>query len=337
MVLFPDSDFPVQRPRRLRRKKNLRDLVRETHLHFEDLIYPVFVQEGRNLKVEIPSMPGIYRFSPDTVVEEIKQARDLGIKAVILFGIPAHKDEVGSDTWSDSGIIQKTLRVIKKEVPEMFVITDVCFCEYTTHGHCGVVVDGDVDNDLTLENLKKQVVSHAENGADMVAPSGMMDGMVKAIREALDEHGFSHIPIMAYSAKYASAFYGPFRDAAESAPSFGDRRTYQMDVGNSREAFKEVYLDILEGADIVMIKPALAYLDVIKLVKESFPVPVAAYNVSGEYAMVKAAERMGWLDGKRVMVEILYSIKRAGADFILTYFAKDVAKLINSGEIENFF
>jgi porphobilinogen synthase len=219
----------------------------------------------------------------------------------------------------------------------MVVITDVCFCEYTSHGHCGVVVNDDVDNDLTLENLKKQVVSHARHGADMVAPSGMMDGMVKAIREALDEAGFKHIPIMAYSAKYASAFYGPFRDAAESAPSFGDRRSYQMDVGNQREAFKEVYLDILEGADIVMVKPALAYLDVIKMVKESFPVPVAAYNVSGEYSMVKAAEKMGWIDGKRVTVEILYSIKRAGADLIITYFAKEVARMINKGEIEKFF
>jgi porphobilinogen synthase len=303
----------------------------------EDLIYPVFIQDGENLKIEIPSMPGIYRFSPDRVIDEIKEARDLGIKAVILFGIPSHKDEIGSDSFSDQGIIQRSLELIKKEVPEMFVITDVCFCEYTSHGHCGVIVHGDVDNDLTLENLKKQVVSHAQHGADMVAPSGMMDGMVKAIRKALDEAGFSHIPIMAYSAKYASAFYGPFRDAAESAPAFGDRRTYQMDPSNSREAFKEVYLDILEGADIVMVKPALAYLDVIKMVKESFPVPVAAYNVSGEYSMVKAAEKLGWLDGKRTMVEILYSIKRAGADLILTYFAKEVAKLINKGEIENYF
>jgi porphobilinogen synthase len=321
----------------LRKNKNIRDLVRETHLHLEDLIYPVFIQDGKNLKIEIPSMPGIYRFSPDRVIDEIKEARDLGIKAVILFGIPSHKDEVGSDSFSDQGIIQRSLELIKKEAPEMFVITDVCFCEYTSHGHCGVIVNGDVDNDLTLENLKKQVVSHAQHGADMVAPSGMMDGMVKAIRQALDEAGFSHIPIMAYSAKYASAFYGPFRDAAESAPAFGDRRTYQMDPSNSREAFKEVYLDILEGADIVMVKPALAYLDVIKMVKESFPVPVAAYNVSGEYSMVKAAEKLGWLDGKRTMVEILYSIKRAGADLILTYFAKEVAKLINKGEIENYF
>ncbi len=335
--VFPDSDFPIQRPRRLRKTKPLRDLVRETHLHVEDLIYPIFVQEGEGVKVEIPSMPGIYRFSPDTVVDEVKEARDLGIKGVILFGIPPYKDEVGSSSWSEEGIVQKTLRVLKKEVPEMVLIADVCFCEYTSHGHCGVVVNGDVDNDATLENLKKQAVSLAESGADMLAPSGMMDGMVKAIREALDGVGFSHIPIMAYSAKYSSAFYGPFRDAAESAPSFGDRRTYQMDVGNAREAFKEVYLDILEGADIVMVKPALAYLDVIKTIKESFPVPVAAYNVSGEYSMVKAAEKMGWLDGKRTMVEILYSIKRAGADLILTYFAKEAAKLINKGEIERFF
>ncbi len=337
MFIFPDSPFPVQRPRRLRRTKPLRDLVRETHLHLEDLIYPIFVQEGENLKVEIPSMPGIYRFSPDTVVDEVKEARDLGIKAIILFGIPSYKDEVGSESWSDKGIIQRTVEKIKKEVPEMVVITDVCFCEYTSHGHCGVVVNGEVDNDLTLENLKKQAVSHAEHGADMVAPSGMMDGMVKAIREALDEAGFSHVPVMAYSAKFASAFYGPFRDAAESAPAFGDRRSYQMDPANSREAFKEVYLDILEGADIVMVKPALAYLDVIRMVKDSFPVPVAAYNVSGEYSMVKAAAKLGWLDEKRTMLEILYSIKRAGADLILTYFAKEAAKLINGGKVEEFF
>jgi porphobilinogen synthase len=336
-MLFPDSGFPVQRPRRLRRTKPLRDLVRETHLSLDDLVYPVFVQEGKNLKVEIPSMPGIYRFSPDTVVDEVKRARDLGIKSVILFGIPDQKDEIGSSSWSDKGVIQKTLEVLKREVPEMVLITDVCFCEYTSHGHCGVVINGEVDNDATLENLKKQAVSHAEHGADMVAPSGMMDGMVKAIREALDNAGFSHIPIMAYSAKFASAFYGPFRDAAESAPAFGDRRTYQMDPANAREAFKEVYLDLLEGADIVMVKPALAYLDIIKTVKESFPVPVAAYNVSGEYSMVKAAQRMGWLDGTRTAVEILYSIKRAGADIILTYFAPEVAELINKGEIENFF
>jgi len=337
MFVFPDSDFPVQRPRRLRRKKSLRDLVRENHLHLEDLIFPMFVQEGEKVKVEIPSMPGIYRFSPDAVVDEVKKVRDLGIKAIILFGIPAEKDGVGSSSWSDKGVIQKTLEVIKREVPDVTLITDVCFCEYTSHGHCGVVVNGDVDNDLTLENLKKQAVSHAEHGADMVAPSGMMDGMVKAIREALDNAGYSHVPIMSYAAKYASAFYGPFRDAADSAPSFGDRRTYQMDPANGREAFKEIYLDILEGADIVMVKPALAYLDVIKMAKESFPVPVAAYNVSGEYSMIKAAERMGWLDGKRAMVEALYSIKRAGADLIITYFAKEVAELINSGEIENFF
>jgi len=335
--LFPDSDFPVQRPRRLRRLKPLRGLVRETHLHLEDLIYPIFVQEGVGVRLEIPSMPGVYRFSPDTVVEEIKEITDLGIKAVILFGVPPTKDEIGSESWSEKGIIQKTLEVIKKTAPELFVITDVCFCEYTSHGHCGVVVNREVDNDLTLENLKKQAVSHAEHGADMVAPSGMMDGMVKAIRKALDEAGFKHIPIMSYSAKYASSFYGPFRDAAESAPSFGDRRSYQMDPANYKEAFKEVYLDLLEGADIVMVKPALVYLDVISLLKENFPVPVAAYNVSGEYSMVKAAEKMGWIDGKRATVEILYSIKRAGADLIITYFAKEIARMINKGEIENFF
>ncbi|WP_461829090.1 porphobilinogen synthase, partial [Aquifex sp.] len=317
--------FPSHRPRRLRRKENIRRLVRETHLTLDDLIYPIFIRYGENVVEEVPSMPGVYRYSVDRAVEEVKKVRDLGIPAVILFGIPEHKDEVGSDTWSDEGIIQRALRAIKKEVPDIYVITDVCFCEYTTHGHCGVLHDHDVDNDLTLENLKKQVVSHAENGADMVAPSGMMDGMVKAIREALDEAGFKHIPIMAYSAKFASAFYGPFRDAAESAPAFGDRRSYQMDPANSREALKEVLMDIEEGADIVMVKPALAYLDIISKVKENVLVPVCAYNVSGEYSMIKAAGKLGWIDEKRVMWETLLSIKRAGADMIITYFAKEVA------------
>ncbi|MGC8853049.1 MAG: porphobilinogen synthase, partial [Hydrogenobacter sp.] len=285
------------------------------------------------IKVEIPSMPGIFRYSLDKLIDEVKEIRDLGIPAIILFGIPEHKDHVGSDTWNEEGIIQRALRLIKKEVPDIYVITDVCFCEYTTHGHCGVVVNGDVDNDLTLENLKKQVVSHAMNGADMVAPSGMMDGMVKAIRTALDEAGFYHIPIMAYSAKFASAFYGPFRDAAESAPAFGDRRTYQMDPANAREALKEVLLDVEEGADIVMVKPALSYLDVIYRVKEITLLPVCAYNVSGEYSMIKAAGRLGWIDEKKVMWEVLTSIKRAGADMIITYFAKEVAKIINRGEV----
>ena len=325
--------FPSHRPRRLRRNENIRRLVRETHLTLDDLIYPIFIRYGENIAEEVPSMPGVYRYSVDKAVEEVKKVRDLGIPAVILFGIPEHKDEVGSDTWSDEGIIQRALRAIKKEVPDIYVITDVCFCEYTTHGHCGVLHDHDVDNDLTLENLKKQVVSHAENGADMVAPSGMMDGMVKAIREALDEAGFKHIPIMAYSAKFASAFYGPFRDAAESAPAFGDRRSYQMDPANSREALKEVLMDIEEGADIVMVKPALAYLDIISKVKENVLVPVCAYNVSGEYSMIKAAGKLGWIDEKRVMWETLLSIKRAGADMIITYFAKEVAEMLNKGEV----
>ncbi len=325
--------FPAHRPRRLRKRESVRRLVKETYLTLDDLIYPLFIRSGENVVEQIPSMPGVYRYSVDKAVEEVKKVRDLGIPAVILFGIPEHKDEVGSDTWSDKGIIQKALRAIKNDVPDIYVITDVCFCEYTIHGHCGVLHDHDVDNDLTLENLKKQVVSHAENGADMVAPSGMMDGMVKAIREALDEAGFKHIPIMAYSAKYASAFYGPFRDAAESAPAFGDRRSYQMDPANSREALKEVLMDVEEGADIVMVKPALAYLDIISKVKENVLVPVCAYNVSGEYSMIKAAGKLGWIDEKKVMWETLLSIKRAGADMIITYFAKEVAEILNRGGV----
>ena len=325
--------FPFTRPRRLRRNDFIRSLVRETSLTLDDLVYPMFVVDGSNTVEEVPSMPGVYRYSPDRIVDAIKEVRDTGIKAIILFGIPAKKDSVGSDTWSDEGIIQRTLRKVKKEVPDIYVITDVCFCEYTDHGHCGVLKGDTVDNDMTLENLKKQVVSHAENGADMVAPSGMMDGMVKAIREALDSAGFKDMPIMAYSAKFASAYYGPFREAAESAPAFGDRRSYQMDPANYREAIKEVLLDVEEGADIVMVKPALAYLDVIRGVKEATLLPVAAYNVSGEYSIIKAGGKLGWIDEKKVMIETLISIKRAGADIILTYFAKEVAQLINRGEI----
>ncbi len=322
------AGFPFSRPRRLRKNEEIRSLVRETALSLDDLIYPMFVRHGENVVEEIPSMPGVFRYSVDRVAEKVAQVRDKGIKAVILFGIPEHKDEVGSDTWSDEGIIQRALREIRKEVKDIYLITDVCFCEYTSHGHCGVLYGHEVDNDKTLENLKKQVVSHARNGADMVAPSGMMDGMVKAIREALDSEGFTHIPIMAYSAKYASAFYGPFRDAAESAPSFGDRRSYQMDPANRREALKEVSLDVMEGADIVMVKPALAYMDVIRDIRERFLLPVCAYNVSGEYSMVKAAGKLGWIDEERVTLEILTSIKRAGADMIITYFAEEVAGLI---------
>jgi porphobilinogen synthase len=325
--------FPITRPRRLRKNEKIRSLIRENRLSLDDLIYPIFVRYGENVVEEVPSMPGVFRYSVDRVADAVREARDKGIKAVILFGIPEHKDEVGSDTWSDMGIIQRALRVLKKEVPDMYLITDVCFCEYTSHGHCGVVRNGEVDNDATLENLRKQVVSHAENGADMVAPSGMMDGMVRAIREALDEAGFKHIPIMSYSAKFASAFYGPFRDAAESAPSFGDRRSYQMDPANSREALKEVLLDVEEGADIVMVKPALSYLDIILRVKEATLLPVCAYNVSGEYSMIKAAGRLGWIEERKVMAETLLSMKRAGADLIITYFALEAADLINRGEI----
>ncbi len=320
--------FPIHRPRRLRRNENIRSLVRETELSINDFIYPLFIEDGKDIKIEIPSMPGIYRYSIDRLDQELDEVVDLGIKAVLLFGIPSHKDAVGSDTWSEEGIIQKSIRYIKKNYPQLYVITDVCFCEYTEHGHCGVLHGQDVDNDLTLENTKKQVVSHAKAGADMVAPSGMMDGVVKAIREALDEAGFTNIPIMSYSAKFASAYYGPFRDAAESAPAFGDRRTYQMDPANRREALKEVALDIEEGADIVMVKPALAYLDIISDVKKNFNLPVAAYNVSGEYSMVKAAGKLGWIDEKKVMMETLTSIKRAGADIIITYHAKEAAKIL---------
>ncbi len=320
--------FPIHRPRRLRRNENIRRLVRETKLSVDDFVYPLFIEDGENIEIEIPSMPGIYRYSLDRIDKELEEVVELGIPAVLLFGIPSHKDAVGSDTWNEEGIIQKAIRYIKKNYPQLYVITDVCFCEYTEHGHCGVLCDHDVDNDLTLENTKKQVVSHAKAGADMVAPSGMMDGVVKAIREALDEAGFTNIPIMAYSAKYASAYYGPFRDAAESAPAFGDRRTYQMDPANRREALKEVSLDIEEGADIVMVKPALAYLDIISDLKQNFNVPVAAYNVSGEYSMVKAAGKLGWIDEQKVMMETLTSIKRAGADIIITYHAKEAAKIL---------
>jgi len=320
--------FPIHRARRLRKNENIRRLVRETVLTVDDFIYPIFIEEGENIKKEIPSMPDIYRYSIDRLAEELDEVMELNIPAVILFGIPKHKDHIGSESWNDEGIIQQAVRYIKKNYPDLYVVTDVCFCEYTDHGHCGVIVDGNVDNDLTLENLKKQVVSHAKAGADMVAPSGMMDGMVKAIREALDENGFKDIPIMSYSAKYSSAFYGPFRDAAGSTPAFGDRRSYQMDIANSREALREVQFDIEEGADIVMVKPALAYLDIINKIRENFNIPVAAYNVSGEYSMVKAASKNGWIDGLRVTLEILTAIKRAGADIIITYHAKEIAKYL---------
>lgn len=322
---------PYFRPRRLRKNAAIRDMIRETTLSVKDLIYPLFVIEGKDIRNPIHSMPGNDQLSIDQLVKEVKEVHRLGIPAIILFGIPAKKDAIGSDALDDDGIIQRSVKAIKEAVPEMYVITDVCFCEYTDHGHCGPVKDGDVDNDATLELLAKQVLTHARAGADMVAPSGMMDGMIAAIREALDDNNYKELPIMSYAAKYASAFYGPFRDAAESAPQFGDRRSYQMDPANVREALTEVDLDVEEGADIIMVKPALAYLDVIQQVKERVNLPLAAYNVSGEFSMVKAAAQLGWIDEQRVAMEMLTAIKRAGATLILTYFAKDVAKWL--GEV----
>lgn len=304
-------------------------MVRQTTISPDDFIYPLFVTFGKGIRKEISSMPGCYQESIEELVKNAKEAYSLGIPAVILFGIPEHKDEMGSSAYDDNGVVQNAIKAIKDAVPDLYVITDVCMCEYTSHGHCGFIEKGDVNNDKTLGLLAMEAVSHARAGADMVAPSDMMDGRVSAIRAALDREGFSEIPIMSYAAKYASAFYGPFREAAESTPQFGDRRSYQMDPANRREALKEVALDIEEGADIVMVKPALSYLDIISDVKSSFAVPVAAYNVSGEYSLVKAAGKLGWIDESRVMMEILTSIKRAGADLILTYFAKDAAKILN--------
>jgi porphobilinogen synthase len=305
-------------------------MVRETPLSSDNLIYPLFVIPGKGIRKEISSMPGCFQESIDNIVANSKEIHSLGIPSVILFGIPEHKDETGSGAYDDNGVVQNAVRAIKDAVPDLYVITDVCMCEYTSHGHCGVIEKGDVANDRTIELLARAAVSHAKAGADMVAPSDMMDGRVEAIRLALDDEGFPEMPIMSYAAKYASAFYGPFREAAESAPQFGDRRSYQMDPANRREALREVALDIEEGADIIMVKPALSYLDIISDVKDNFDVPVAAYNVSGEYSLVKAASRLGWIDEQRLMMEILISIKRAGADMILTYFAKDAAKVINS-------
>ncbi len=321
--------YPDHRPRRLRRNEGIRRMVRETKLSVDDLIYPLFAAAGRKIRKEIPSMPGAFQMSVENLVKEVREVRALRIPAVLLFGIPAKKDAVGSDACSDDGIIQTAVRAIKDAVPDIQVITDVCFCEYTDHGHCGILTrEGEVDNDATLDILARSAVTHARAGADMVAPSDMMDGRVAAIRAALDEEGYLGIPIMSYAAKYASGFYGPFRDAAESTPQFGDRRSYQMDPPNTREAIREVALDIQEGADIVMVKPALAYLDVICRVRDAFDLPVAAYNVSGEYSIVKAGEKLGWVDGGRLMMEILVSIKRAGADLILTYAAKEAAKAL---------
>ncbi|WP_442891781.1 porphobilinogen synthase [Dissulfurispira sp.] len=321
--------FPIHRCRRLRKNETIRRMVRQTAISPDDFIYPLFVTFGKGIRKEIASMPGSYQESIDELVKNAKEIYSLGIPAVILFGIPEHKDEMGSSAYDDNGIVQNAIKAIKDAVPELYVITDVCMCEYTSHGHCGFIEKGDVNNDKTLGLLAMEAVSHARAGADMVAPSDMMDGRVAAIRTALDREGFSEIPIMSYAAKYASAFYGPFREAAESTPQFGDRRSYQMDPANRREALKEVALDIEEGADIVMVKPALSYLDVISDVKSSFAVPVAAYNVSGEYSLVKAAGKLGWIDEDRAMMEILTSIKRAGADLILTYFAKDAARILN--------
>jgi porphobilinogen synthase len=320
--------FPEYRARRLRRNENIRRMVRETHLRVEDLIYPMFSAFGKNIKKEISSMPGIYQQSIEHIVAEAKEVHQLGIPAVILFGIPETKDAVGQDAYSETGIIQETIRAIKKAVPQLTVITDVCLCEYTDHGHCGVIKDGDVDNDETLQLLAAEALSHARAGADIVAPSDMMDGRVAAIREILDANGFSHIPVMSYAVKYASAYYGPFRDAAESTPQFGDRRSYQMDPANRREAFREAALDVQECADFLMVKPALAYLDILRDLKERFDLPLVAYNVSGEYSMIKAAAKMGWIDHDRVMLETLIGMKRAGADLIITYHAKEAAKLL---------
>jgi porphobilinogen synthase len=322
--------FPVDRPRRLRRTEAMRRMVRETSLEPSDFVYPLFVMEGRGERRPIASMPGIFNLSVDMAVAEAKLARGLGIPALILFGLPARKDAEGTEAYASDGIVQRALRAIKDGVPELQLIADVCLCEYTDHGHCGLVAKGEVQNDATLPLLAKMAVSCAQAGADIIAPSDMMDGRVLAIRRALEDAGHEDTPILAYAAKYASGFYGPFREAAQSTPQFGDRRGYQMDPGNVREALKEVALDLEEGADLVMVKPALAYLDVIRRVKERFDVPVAAYNVSGEYAMLKAAANAGWVEGDRVMMEILTSIKRAGADLILTYHALEAARLLDA-------
>ncbi len=321
----------ILRPRRLRRTSEIRDMVRETSLSVKDFICPLFVRPGKDEKRAIESMPGHFQFSVDTLVREAEELWKLGIPAVILFGLPDQKDPLGSRSWAEDGVVQAAVSALKDHLPEMVVITDVCLCEYTDHGHCGVIKGQDVENDATLELLSLQAVSHARAGADFVAPSDMMDGRVAAIRTALDGEGFSGVGIMSYGVKYASAFYGPFRDAADSTPQFGDRRTYQMDPANAREALREAELDMEEGADVIIVKPAVAYLDIVRQVRDISRIPVAAYNVSGEYAMVKAAEMKGWIDGIRLMMEMLTSIKRAGADLILTYFAKDAAQTLISG------
>jgi len=322
--------FPDYRPRRLRKNENFRRMVRETSLSVDDMVYPLFVVEGKGVKKPISSMPGNFQMSVDHLVREVEKTKELGIPAVLIFGIPEKKDEVASGAFARDGIVQRAVRRIKDRTPDILVITDVCLCEYTNHGHCGMMEKGDVDNDPTIEVLAETALSHAKAGADMVAPSAMMDGQIGAIREVLDESGYETVPIMAYAAKYASCFYGPFREAAESAPQYGDRKSYQMDPANSDEAIREMTLDVEEGADILMVKPALPYLDIIRRAKEEFDLPIAAYNVSGEFSMIKAAANLGWLDGERAMMESLVSIKRAGADIMITYFAQEAAKIIRN-------
>ena len=323
------------RTRRLRQNGILREMVRNVTINLDQFIYPIFVEEGTNIKEEIPSMPNQYRYSIDMLSEELKELKDLGIKSLLLFGIPKIKDEVGSEAYNDNGIVQEAVRYIKKNFPEFLIVTDVCMCEYTSHGHCGILNGNDViNNDVTLNYLAKIAVSHVKAGADIVAPSDMMDGRIQAIREALDKNGYINTPIMAYSVKYASSYYGPFRDAADSAPSFGDRKTYQMDFRNSKDYKREVIADTEEGADFIMVKPALPYLDVIKVVSEETNLPVVAYNVSGEYSMVKAASLNGWVDEKKIVMENMYAIRRAGADIIISYHTKDIAKWVQNGEIK---
>lgn len=320
--------YPSYRARRMRGTEVFRRMIRETSLSVADLIYPMFAAFGQCIRKEVSSMPGIYQQSVENLVSEAREVHELGIPAVILFGIPEYKDAVGSSACLENGVVQEAIRALKRHVPGLAVITDVCLCEYTDHGHCGVIRDGDVDNDATLDLLCAEALSHARAGADMVAPSDMMDGRVGAIREALDSNGFSHLPIMSYAVKYASGYYGPFREAAESAPQFGDRRSYQMDPANRLEALREAALDVEEGADVLMVKPGLPYLDIVREVRNEFNLPVAVYNVSGEYSMVKAAARNGWIDEERVVMETMTAFKRAGADLILTYHAKDVARLL---------
>lgn len=320
--------FPITRSRRLRRNETIRSMVRETSLSVNDFIYPLFACPGKGVRSEVKSMPGVYNLSIDEIIKEAKEVESLGIPSVILFGIPEHKDELGSGAFGKDGIVQQAVRAIKENT-NLYVITDVCMCEYTSHGHCGHIIDNDVDNDSTLDMLQREALSHVEAGADMVAPSDMMDGRVAAIRQALDDAGYINTPIMSYAVKYASGYYGPFREAADSTPSFGDRKTYQMDPANRREALKEAFQDIDEGADIIMVKPALAYMDIIREVKDNSIIPVASYNVSGEYSMIKAAALNGWIDEERVVMETLTSLKRAGSDLIITYFAKDAARYLN--------